>query len=126
MGLDSTSHFGDVHRALSEVGRVLDPAGRVLVRTYAPGRTEITWVGEFPGRAMWQARFHSEHELIALFDAHRLYLVDVRDVLERTETYADSARWVSRMRHADSMLTALTDEEIATGLYGYSALSRPG
>lgn len=109
-------HFGDIHRALGEVGRVLYPAGRVLVRTYAPGRTEVTWVDEFPGRAKWQVRFHSEQELVALFDAHGFDLIDVRDVLEWTETYADSARWAARMRHADSMLTALTDEEIDAGL----------
>jgi hypothetical protein len=65
---------------------------------------------------MWQARFHPEQELLALFHAHGFDLVDVRDVLEWTETYADSARWAARMRHADSMLTALTDEEFDAGL----------
>lgn len=109
-------HFGDVHRAIDELGRVLQPAGRVLVRTYVPGRTEMTWVDEFPGRARWQARFHSEEDLVALFGGHGFHLVDVRDVLEWTETYAESARWVARMRHADSILTALTDEEIGAGL----------
>lgn len=109
-------HFGDIHRAVGEVRRVLSPAGRVLVRTYAPGRTEITWVDEFPGRAKWRARFHSEQELRARFAAHGFDLVDARDVLEWTETYAESARWAARMRHADSMLTALTDDEFEVGL----------
>ena len=109
-------HFGDIHRAVAEVQRVLSPTGRVLVRTYASGRTEISWANEFPGRAKWQARFHSERELGALFDTHGFDLVDVRDVLEWTESYADSARWVAGMRHADSLLTALSDEEIAAGL----------
>jgi SAM-dependent methyltransferase len=109
-------HFGDTHRAVGEMDRVLHPAGRVFVRTYAPGRTEMTWADEFPGRARWQARFHSEEVLVALFDVHGFDLVEVREVLEWSETYADSARWVARMRHADSMLTALTDEDIAAGL----------
>lgn len=109
-------HFGDVHRAVDELGRVLRPAGRVFVRTYVPGRTELSWVDEFPGRARWQVRVHTEEELVSLFGGHGFDLVDVRDVLEWTETYAESARWVARMRHADSILTALTDEEIDAGL----------
>jgi hypothetical protein len=109
-------HFGEIHRAVAEVHRVLSPTGRVFVRTYSPGRTEVTWADEFPGRAKWQARFHSEQELGGLFDTHGFDLVAVQDVLEWTETYAESARWVARMRHADSILTALSDEEIASGL----------
>jgi len=110
-------HFADLDQTLNEISRVLDPAGRVLVRTYAPGRTEVTWAEEFPGRARWQARFHTEHELVTLFEGHGFELIDSRDVLEWTETYADSARWVTRMRHADSLLTALSDDEINSGLH---------
>jgi SAM-dependent methyltransferase len=109
-------HFGDIHQAVGEAGRVLDPAGRVFVRTYAAGRTEVTWADEFPGRTKWQARFHTEQELVALFNAQRLDLIDVCDVPEWNETYPDSAQWADRMRHADSMLTALSDEEIEAGL----------
>jgi SAM-dependent methyltransferase len=109
-------HFGDIHQAVAEVHRVLSPTGRVFVRTYASGRTEVTWADEFPGRAKWQARFHSERELRALFETHGFDLVHVQDVLEWTETYADSARWVACMRHADSILTALSDGEIDAGL----------
>ena len=109
-------HFGDVHQAVDEIGRVLNRAGRVLVRTYAPGRTEVTWADEFPGRSKWQARFHRAEELIALFYGHGFDVVDVREVLEGMETYAQSAQWAARMRHADSMLTALNDDEIAAGL----------
>ncbi len=38
---------------------------------------------------------------------------DLRDV---ETTYAEAADWVERMRHADSMLTALTDDEVPTGV----------
>ena len=37
-------------------------------------------------------------------------------MLEGTESYAKSADWVERMRDADSMLTALSDQEIAEGV----------
>lgn len=109
-------HVADTNRAVDEIGRVLKPSGRVLVRTYVPGRTEITWVQEFPGRSKWEARFHSADELVALFAAHGLRLVEACDVLEATETYDASAAWISRMRNADSLLTALSDGEVAAGL----------
>jgi hypothetical protein len=38
---------------------------------------------------------------------------DVRDV---ETTCGEAAGWVEQMRHADSMLTALTDDEVATGV----------
>jgi ubiquinone/menaquinone biosynthesis C-methylase UbiE len=109
-------HFADVDRAVRELARVLGPGRRVLVRTYAPGRTEITWLDELPGRAKWEARCYTEEQLIDIFRPHGFNLVDAREVLERTETYATSADWVERMRHADSVLTALSDDEIAEGV----------
>lgn len=41
------------------------------------------------------------------------HVEDLRDV---ETTYGEAADWVERMRHADSMLTALTDDEDATGV----------
>jgi ubiquinone/menaquinone biosynthesis C-methylase UbiE len=109
-------HFADVHLAVRELARVLGSGGRVLVRTYAPARTEITWLDEFPGRAKWEARCYTEQQLIEIFRPHGFDLIDAREVLERTETYAKSADWVERMRDADSVLTALSDDEIAEGV----------
>ena len=45
-----------------------------------------------------------------------VHAINVCDVPEWNETYAESAQWAARMRHADSMLTALSDEEIEAGL----------
>ena len=58
----------------------------------------------------------TEGELEGMFRPHAFTLTDAREVLEWTETYGASARWVERMRDADSMLTALSDEEVAQGL----------
>ena len=109
-------HFADVHQAVREFARVLGPGGRVLVRTYAPDRTEITWLDELPSRAKWEARSHTEPQLIEIFRPCGFDLTDAREVLEGMESYAKSADWVERMRDADSMLTALSDEEIAEGV----------
>jgi hypothetical protein len=70
----------------------------------------------FPGRAKWEARCHTEQQLTEIFGLRGFDLIDAREVLEGTETYARSADWVERMRDADSFLTALGDEEIAEGL----------
>ena len=109
-------HFADVHLAVGEFGRVLGRGGRVLVRTYAPGRTEISWLDALPGRAKWEARCHTEQQLTGLFSPQGFDLIAAREVLEGTESYAKSAEWVERMRDADSLLTALSDEEIAEGV----------
>jgi SAM-dependent methyltransferase len=109
-------HFLDVDQAIAEFARVLTPDGRVLVRTYVPGRTERdTWASAFPERmkAKWEARVYSEDRLTAIFGAGGFAVTGSDDVLEWTESYGASADWMERMRHADSFLTALTDEEIA-------------
>ena len=51
-----------------------------------------------------------------MFSAAGFDLRELVEVLEWRESYAASAQWVSTMRHADSMLTALSDAEIAEGL----------
>ncbi len=109
-------HFIDAGRAVGEFARVLRHGGRVLVRTYVSGRTEMTYLSAFPNRSKWESRFHTEAQLRALFTEHGLRVVEVLDVLEWTETYAQSAEWASTMRHADSTFTALSDDEMAVGL----------
>lgn len=109
-------HFADVHQAVREFTRVLGHGGRVLVRTLVPSRTGTTWLDEFPGRAKWEARCHTEQQLTEIFQPHGFEPTHAQEVLEGTETYAESADWVQRMRHADSALTALSDEEIAEGV----------
>jgi ubiquinone/menaquinone biosynthesis C-methylase UbiE len=110
------NHFADINQAVAEFARVLVDDGCVLVRAYVPGRTDIGWAAEFPGRSKWLARYQSLEQLAALFGDHGLALTETVDVLEWTETYAKSAQWVERMRWADSMLTALSEEEIEQGL----------
>ena len=112
----SLHHFADMSQAAAETARVLDHGGRALVRTYAPGRTRVTWLDEFPGRARWESRFPTEEQLRSIFRPEDFTLADVQDVVEWTETYDTYAVWVASMKQANSMLTALTDEEIAEGL----------
>lgn len=109
-------HFTDLPRAVWECVRVLRDSGRLLVRTFLPGRTEITWMGAFHGREKALTRFMDLDRLAAVFAPHGLVVDHVGEVFEEVWSFAESAEWVERMRHADSMLTALTDEEVAAGL----------
>lgn len=109
-------HFTDLPRAVWECVRVLRDAGRLLVRTFLPGRTEITWMGAFPGREKAFRRFMDLDRLAAVFAPHGLVVDHVGEVFEEVWSFAESAEWVRRMRHADSMLTALTDDEVAAGI----------
>lgn len=108
-------HFVDSRRAVAECVRVVRRTGCVLVRTFLPGRTEITWMGAFSGHAKALTRFPRLDQLADLFAPHGLVASHVEEVAEESWSFARLADWVVRMRHADSMLTALTDDEVAEG-----------
>ncbi len=109
-------HFADLDAAVGEFARVLRPDGRVLVRTFLPGRSPPPFADQLPGREKWQRRFPGEEELAARFARHGLELRASDLVPEGTATFAESAEWVALMRDADSILTALDPEEVDEGL----------
>lgn len=81
-----------------------------------PGHTELPWLGLFPGAEKAIARFPSIELMNGLFSRVGLDLVHDQRVEEGTQTYAQRADFSERMRHADSILTAMTDSEIADGI----------
>lgn len=109
-------HFIDLRRAVSECGRVVRRTGCILVRTFLPGRTELTWMRAFAGYAKALNRFPDLNQLRDQFARCGMVASHVGEVDEESWTLARLADWVERMRHADSMLTALTDAEIADGV----------
>jgi SAM-dependent methyltransferase len=111
----SLHHFTDAAAAM-ECGRVLAPDGVILIRTHVRHRTEIGWLRMFPGHERAFSRFDSADELGALFDPMGFVVRDIVEVAEGSHTFAESAEWAQRMRHADSVLIALTDAEIAAGV----------
>jgi len=109
-------HFTDQARAIAELDRVLDDGGRVMVRTFLPERSGMRWFAAFPGRERAMARCIGLDPLSDLLGVAGFVLHHVGEVTERTLRFVETADWVERMRHADSLLTALTDDEVDEGI----------
>lgn len=109
-------HFTDQQRAASELARVLRKDGRVLLRGVVSERTPLSWLVLFPGRDKPLSRYPTLEWLEAVFGRAGLRLVATREVQEPGRTNGDQADWIESMRDADSILTALSDDEIAAGV----------
>jgi SAM-dependent methyltransferase len=121
--------FHDRDAAVAELGRVVRPGGRVLVRGYLADQGPVGLLASFPGIERAIARFPTTAEVVRSFAAHDIEVVDVTDVVEHwtrdLTTWADS---MADIRHSDSMLVGLTDEEVAAGVAAVRAegAARPG
>lgn len=109
-------HYRDQSAAVAEIDRVLAPGGRVMIRTFLPERSLLGWFEVFPGRERALTRCIDVDEYADHFRPAGLGVVHVEEVRERSTTFGEAADWVERMRHADSLLTALTDDEVAAGV----------
>lgn len=109
-------HFADPARAAQELARVLHEDGRVLLRGVVRDRIRLSWLEAFPGRQRALRRYPTLGQLEALFDDAGLAFVETREVQEPPRTNGERADWIAAMRDADSILTALTNEEIGVGL----------
>lgn len=112
----SFHHFRDPAAAVAEIDRVLAPGGRVMIRTFLPERSPPGWMGVFPGRERALARAIDLAGYTDRFRPAGLRVVHVEEVAGSATRFGEAADWVERMRHADSLLTALTDDEVAAGV----------
>lgn len=109
-------HFTEPHVAVDECRRVLTADGRVAIRGYVPGHSDLAWLELFPGADRARARFPDLATLTSWFATAGLPLVHAQLVEEGTQTYDERADFSHRMRHADSILTALSDQEVDAGV----------
>lgn len=109
-------HVEDPRAALREIERVLGDDGRLMIRGFVPGSSRIPWLDHMPGADRATRRFPGIAEITSL--AHQAGLVvDAVDVVADGAGVAAPAvsAWIDQMRDTDSLLTALSPDEIDSG-----------
>lgn len=116
-------HLGDLDAAAAELARVLRPGGAVLIRNSFPFRhDEIPLFAYFPAARRVAEQFPTVEQVAATFaGAGFVAQPPVRVREPGPPTLADFRRWVVDMRHADSALAPLDDDEVADGLAAVDA-----
>jgi SAM-dependent methyltransferase len=110
-------HFVDPAQAVRELRRVTVDDGVVLLRSLVRDRIpEGAWFSVFPGHERALERFPTFADLEVGFRRAGFKRAEIRQVTEGQSSNARQADWVTSMRDADSILTALDDVEIASGL----------
>jgi ubiquinone/menaquinone biosynthesis C-methylase UbiE len=124
-------HITDRPAWAAETGRVLKTGGRLFVRNQFADLGSTPWLGVLPGAERARRIFPHVSQVAELLAPHGLELVDATEVTESSRDHSPQAvaAWMRKMRHADSLLLAFTDEEIAIGLdrlNGYPSQHRLG
>jgi SAM-dependent methyltransferase len=114
-------HIADRHACTRELARVLVPSGRVYVRGFFSGTSRLDWLQYFPGRERALARFPSVEDVAAAFAHADFSVLRLDEVHEPPRSVDFALSWIRKMRHADTLLTALSDDEIDVGLAAIAA-----
>jgi SAM-dependent methyltransferase len=115
-------HFGDLDRCVSELARVLIQGGVVLIRGLLAEAGEPPWLRFFPGWERTTSNFPSASGIMATMAQQAFTFLDCVEVEESVPaTVGEAAARARHLRHADSLLTQFSDEEILAGL---SAMDR--
>lgn len=111
-------HVTDRTAWAAETRRVLKPGGWLFVRNQFADLGTTPWSEVLPGGGRARQIFPRVSEVAELLAPHGMELIDTAEVTEpsRDDTPQTVAAWIRRMRHADSLLLAFTDEEITIGL----------
>jgi SAM-dependent methyltransferase len=118
-------HFPDIDAAAAELARAVRPGGRVLIRGYIPDVSRVAWLDGFmPGSDGVRRRFSTTDRLGDVLGRAGFTVQGIVNVTDPEGPLAsDSVTWIETMRDADSLLTALSDDDVAQGI---AALRRLG
>jgi SAM-dependent methyltransferase len=103
--------------AVAELRRVVRRGGRVLIRGFFGDMAATGMFRYFPGVERSAATFPTTRSITAAFEAAGFTVTGVHDVVEPWRpTLADWVTKVRSLRHVDSALRPLHDDEIAEGI----------
>jgi SAM-dependent methyltransferase len=109
-------HIADRETCARELARVLVARGHVYIRGFFAGSSHLDWLDHFPGADRATARFPSVDDIGATFADTGFRVFRVHEVSETPRPVEYVCAWIEMMRHADTLLTAMTDHEIDIGL----------
>lgn len=116
-------HLVDLERCLAEIDRVLTADGTVLVRGLFADLGRVPSLELLPGGDRSREAFPSVAVVQESFARHGLQLSSARTVEDAgPATVGMAADRIRRLRHADTLLAQLMDDEIAEGLAALDAL----
>lgn len=116
-------HLGDVSTCAAEQRRVLVDGAPVLIRNSFPGRhEEVELFRHFPAAAAVAARWPTLEEMVSKFTKAGFPRNRVVRVQEGRWGDLEQLRaWAVAMRHTDSTLAPISDDEFAQGLKNIDA-----
>lgn len=108
-------HFDDLNLVAADLRRVLRPGGAVVIRSWFPGRADVTHFRYFPGARKIAETFPTIEAVEGSFAQVGFRRTALEPV---TQVSAGSLREAcERLRHrADTTLQLLTDEEFEEGM----------
>jgi ubiquinone/menaquinone biosynthesis C-methylase UbiE len=110
--------FDDQRAAAGELRRVVQDGGRVAIRGFFADQTVTGLLARFPGIERAAATFPTTGATVELFESVGFHEPSVVDVVEPWSFPLDA--WVARarrLRHTDSALRPLTDDEFERGIH---------
>jgi ubiquinone/menaquinone biosynthesis C-methylase UbiE len=114
-------HLADPDRCVSDLARTLVDDGVVLVRSYFPDREGPAWFAAFPGIDRVSRSFPTLAEVAETLGRGGFAPRGVERVLGGQAPASVLHDWAVKMRHADTALGGLTDQELEAGLAALAA-----
>jgi SAM-dependent methyltransferase len=121
--------IADLDAAVADLRRVVRPGGRVLIRGYFGDRPMTGLFRYFPGVERSAATFPTTVAISEAFARHGFRADTVVDVAEDWSVGVDEwAAKVRQLRHVDSGLRPMTDDEVEAGIAAVEKAfgARPG
>jgi SAM-dependent methyltransferase len=118
--LSTVIHHIELPRAAREVRRVVRPSGAVFIRSWFPGRADVTHFRYFPRAKEIAGTFPTVDAVVDVFEQHGFEQTSLESVAQVSAPSLRDFRERVKTR-ADTTLLALTDAEFEEGMRALDA-----